>query len=78
MKLVGEGMAKYYQKDDIKLLGVASWECGMFRESLVIYCVIILNLMHYIRYIFFVKESNQIRNENTRYVEVVFYLDFLM
>ena len=35
MKLVGEGMAKYYQKDNIKLLGIASWECGMFKEELV-------------------------------------------
>jgi len=34
MKLVGEGMAKYYQKDNIKLLGIASWECGMFRDEL--------------------------------------------
>ena len=37
MKLVGEGMAKYYQKDDIKLLGISSWECGMFRDELVIF-----------------------------------------
>jgi hypothetical protein len=36
MKLVGEGMAKYYQKDDIKLLGISSWECGMFKDELVI------------------------------------------
>jgi len=28
-------MAKYYQKDDIKLLGISSWECGMFRDELV-------------------------------------------
>jgi len=34
MKLVGEGMSKYYQKDNIKLLGIASWECGMFKEEL--------------------------------------------
>ena len=34
MKLVGEAMAKYYQKDDANLLGIASWECGMFKEEL--------------------------------------------
>ena len=52
MKLVGEGMAKYYQKDNIKLLGIASWECGMFKEELVIFFLIFLIYIENLIYIF--------------------------
>ena len=45
MKLVGDGMAKYYQRDDLKLLGISSWECGMFRDELVSFYLLFIS--HY-------------------------------